>query len=91
VSRNVLQAGTSMTTGEAQALVFATGMHTAFGRIARLTQATVDVPSPLHKEIGRLSRMIALLAVTLGLIVFVIGLAMGMPTSVTLVFASASS
>jgi calcium-translocating P-type ATPase len=87
VSRNVLLAGTSMTTGEAQALVFATGMHTAFGRIARLTQATVDVHSPLQKEIGRLSRLIALLAVTLGLFVFVIGLAMGMPTSITLVFA----
>jgi magnesium-transporting ATPase (P-type) len=29
-SRNVLLAGTSVTTGEAKALVFATGMHTAF-------------------------------------------------------------
>jgi magnesium-transporting ATPase (P-type) len=35
-SRNVLLAGTSLTTGEAQALVFATGMHTVFGGIARL-------------------------------------------------------
>ena len=29
-------------TGEATALVFATGMHTAFGEIAHLTQSTAD-------------------------------------------------
>ena len=56
-----------VTTGEAKALVFATGMHTVFGGIARLTQATTDVPSPLQKEIVALSRVIAVLAVTIGL------------------------
>ena len=60
-SRNVLLAGTSITTGEARALVFATGMHTSFGRIAHLTQTTIDVPSPLQKEIAALSRLIAVL------------------------------
>ena len=69
-SRNVLLAGKSLTTGEATALVFATGMHTAFGRIARLTQTTTDVPSPLQTEIARLSRLIAILAVTIGVFVF---------------------
>jgi magnesium-transporting ATPase (P-type) len=47
-SRNILLAGTSITGGEAKVLVFATGMHTVFGRIAHLTQTTVDVPSPLQ-------------------------------------------
>ena len=61
-----LLAGTSVTTGEAKALVFATGMHTAFGRIARLTQTTIDAPSPLQKEIAALSRVIAALAVAIG-------------------------
>jgi len=60
-SRNVLLAGTSLTTGEAKALVFATGMHTVFGGIARLTQTTPDAPSPLQKEIATLSRFIAAL------------------------------
>jgi len=41
-SRNVLLAGTSLVSGEAKALVFATGSHSAFGRIAQLTQATSD-------------------------------------------------
>ena len=86
-SRNVLLAGTSVTTGEAKALVFATGMHTAFGRIAHLTQATVDVPSPLQKEIATLSRVIAMLALAIGVVVFVIGRFIGLSTSVSLVFA----
>ena len=85
-SRNVLLAGTSLTTGEAKALVFATGMHSVFGGIARLTQATIDVPSPLQKDIATLSRVIAILAVTVGLLVFVIGAFIGLPTRISLVF-----
>jgi calcium-translocating P-type ATPase len=86
-SRNVLLAGTSVASGEAKALVFATGMHTAFGRIAHLTQTTVDVPSPLQKEITTLSRLIAALALAIGLAVFVIGRFIGLSMSVSLVFA----
>jgi sodium/potassium-transporting ATPase subunit alpha len=86
-SRNVLLAGTSVTSGEARALVFATGMHTAFGRIAHLTQTTIDPPSPLQKEIAALSRVLAALAFTIGLVVFVIGRLIGLSTSVSVVFA----
>jgi len=86
-SRNVLLAGTSVTTGEATALVFATAMHTAFGKVAHLTQMTVDVPSPLQKEIAALSRLIAVLAVSIGFIVFVIGHFIGLSTSVSIIFA----
>jgi calcium-translocating P-type ATPase len=86
-SRNVLLAGTSVTSGEATALVFATAMHTAFGRIAHLTQTTVDTPSPLLREIATLSRVIAVLALAIGTAVFVIGRFIGLPLSISLVFA----
>ena len=86
-SRNVLLAGTSITTGEAKALVFATGMHTVFGGIARLTQTTSDTPSPLQNEIAALSRLIATLALSIGIVVFGIGAFIGLPTRVGLVFA----
>ena len=85
-SRNVLLAGTSLTSGEAKALVFATGMRTAFGTIARLTQSTTDAPSPLQHEIATLSRVIAALAVVIGLAVFVIGRIIGLSTHMSLVF-----
>ncbi|HET9359693.1 MAG TPA: cation-transporting P-type ATPase [Vicinamibacterales bacterium] len=86
-SRNVLLAGTSVVSGEARALVFATGMHTVFGGIARLTQTTADAPSPLQKEIATLSRLIGALAVAIGLLVFVIGQFIGLSASISIVFA----
>ena len=86
-SRSVVLAGTSVTSGEAKALVFATGMHTVFGKIAHLTQVTEDVPSPLQNEIATLSRLIAALAVAIGLIVFVIGRFIGLSLSASVLFA----
>jgi calcium-translocating P-type ATPase len=85
-ARSVLLAGTVMMAGQAKALVFATGMHTAFGNIARLAQSTVDRPSPLQTEIAVLSRLIAGLAVAIGVLVFVIGHFIGLPLGVSLVF-----
>ena len=77
-SRNVLLAGTSVVAGQARAVVFATGMHTEFGKIAHLSQDAREVLSPLQKEIQRLSRLIALLSVGLGVIFFFVGLALGL-------------
>jgi calcium-translocating P-type ATPase len=86
-SRNTLLAGTSLVSGEAKALVFATGSHSAFGRIAQLTQATADTISPLQIEIVRVSRIVAGLALALGVIFFFIGQAIGLPFWATFIFA----
>ncbi len=86
-ARNVVLAGTSMVAGEAKALVFATGMHTEFGRIAHLTQAAGETLSPLQKEIIRLSRLIAALATGLGVLFFFIGYIKGLSLWVGLLFA----
>jgi calcium-translocating P-type ATPase len=86
-SRNTLLAGTSLVSGEAKALVFATGSHSAFGKIAQLTQATADTISPLQIEIVRVSRMVAGLALTLGVIFFFIGRAIGLSFWENFIFA----
>jgi magnesium-transporting ATPase (P-type) len=86
-SRNVLLAGTSVVAGEAQALVFATGMHTEFGKIAHLTQGVRESISPLQQEIQRLSRLVAGLAVGLGVTFFFVGQALGLSFWTNLVFA----
>jgi sodium/potassium-transporting ATPase subunit alpha len=78
-SKNILLAGTSMVSGQAKAVVFATGMHTELGKIAHLTQTSGAVVSPLRKEIAHLSRLIATLAVLIGLVFFAIGWAIGVP------------
>ena len=78
-AKNVLLAGTSLVSGQARAVVYATGMRTEFGRIAHLTQTVGEAGSPLQREIARLSRLIAALASVLGLAVFGIGVAIGLP------------
>jgi calcium-translocating P-type ATPase len=77
-SRNTLLAGTSIVSGEGKAVVFATGMHTEFGKIAHLTQTAVKGDSPLQTEIIRLSRLIAILAMILGVVFYFIGHSMGL-------------
>lgn len=86
-SRNVLLAGTSLVSGSATALVFATGAHTLFGQMARLTQQQKEPLSPLQREIARLSVLVAILAVTLGVAFFLIGRAMGLSFWTNFIFA----
>lgn len=78
-SRNILLAGTSLVSGQARAVVIATGMHTEFGKIAHLTQHRRADLSPLQQEIQRLSRFVAALALGLGLFFFLIGQWLGLP------------
>jgi len=85
--RDILHAGTSLISGEAKAMVFATGMHTEFGNIARLTQTAREPLSPLQIEIARLSRLIALFATLLGVVFFLIGQMVGLSFTENLVFA----
>ncbi len=77
-AQNVLLAGTTLVSGEARALVFAIGTHSLFGQIAHLTQTVNLTASPLLQEIRRLSRMIAVLALLLGVVFFIIGQYMGL-------------
>lgn len=86
-SANVLLAGTIMVSGEARALVYATGMHSEFGKIAHLTQVTDAALSPLQLEIVRLSRFIAILSVFIGVVFFLIGLWIGLPFWTNFIFA----
>jgi P-type E1-E2 ATPase len=85
-SKNVLLAGTSVVSGQATAVVFATGMRTEFGRIAHLAQASGDIPSPMQIEIGRVSRIVAVFATLLAVAFFMIGRALGLPFWESFVF-----
>lgn len=86
-ARNLLLAGTLLVAGEGRAVVYATGMHTEFGRIAHLTQTAGEAESPLQREIRRVSRLVAMLALGLGVVFFCIGQAMGLPFWANFMFA----
>ncbi len=78
-ARNILLAGTAVVAGQGRAVVFATGAHTEFGRIADLTQSAGAGDSPLRREIAHLSRRIALLALAIGAAFFAVGRIAGVP------------
>lgn len=71
---NLIFAGTSIVSGTGRAVVYATGMMTQFGRIANLTQTVGEPPSPLQLSLGHLTRRLSLVALGLGLIIFLAAL-----------------
>ncbi|MGA9165728.1 MAG: cation-transporting P-type ATPase, partial [Thiobacillus sp.] len=85
-AKNIVLAGTSVVSGQARAVVYATGMRTEFGKIAHLTQTAGGASSPLQREIVRLSRIVAMLATGIGGAFFFIGQAIGLPFWENLLF-----
>jgi Ca2+-transporting ATPase len=70
---NLVFAGTNIATGSGRAIVYATGMNTEIGKIASLTQGVKEEKSPLQKELGNVSKVIAAIAISVGLIFFLLG------------------
>ena len=69
-----------------QAVVFATGMRTEFGKIADLTTTIETGLSPLQKEITKITRIVAAISLTMGAVFFVIGLWMGLGFWISAIF-----
>jgi len=85
---NLVLAGTTVAGGRAEALVYATGAETEFGHVARLTAATERGASSLERQVGRIVRTISTIAVTMGLLCFLLSwLFVGMGPLESLVFA----
>jgi len=74
---NLVFAGTTIAAGSGKAAIIATGMHTEIGRIASLTQELTDEKSPLQLEIEKVTRVVTILAVSMGVIFFVVGTSLG--------------
>ncbi len=78
---NLVFAGTSVAAGIGVAVVFATGMDSEFGKIAHLTQAVGEELSPLQQEMKRVTKIVTVIAVGVGLVFFPLAVAL---TGVTL-------
>jgi sodium/potassium-transporting ATPase subunit alpha len=86
-SPNIVFAGTLVISGTGKAVAFATGMSTEFGKIAHLTSAVEPGLSPLQKEILKVTRIIALIALTTGIFFFTVGIFTGRTFWHNLIFA----
>lgn len=69
---NLIFAGTSVSSGTGKAVVTEIGMNTEFGKIANLTQSMKEEKSPLQKELDILTRQISIIAVSIGLVFFLL-------------------
>lgn len=75
---NLVFAGTTILSGHGCAVVFAAGMRTEFGKIARLTAAVEPRMSPLQQEIVKVTRIVAAISLAMGAAFFAIGLWAGL-------------
>ena len=85
---NLVFAGTNVTAGSGKAVVYATGMKTEIGKIADMTQEVKEEPSPLQKELGKVTKILGAIAVGLGVLFFFLGtFVMNMGRTASIVFA----
>lgn len=85
---NLIFAGTSIASGSGKAVAFATGKNTEFNKIATLTQEVKDEKSPLQKELTRVTQIIAILAILMGVTLFLVNVYLvSLPLSVAFLFA----
>ncbi|MFD9128516.1 HAD-IC family P-type ATPase [Kitasatospora sp. NPDC059571] len=84
---DLLFSGSACTGGQAAAVVTATGMHTELGRIAALSQRTRREESPLEQQVKRVARLIAAIAIGVGLAFLPMGLAAGLSLTAAVTFA----
>jgi magnesium-transporting ATPase (P-type) len=73
---NLIFAGTSVAAGTGKAVVFATAMNTEFGKIAHLTQEVSEALSPLQKEMIRVTQIVTVIAVSVGVLFFALAIAL---------------
>ncbi len=76
-AQNGLFAGTMVTGGNAVAVVIATGEKTEFGKIASLTSTVQKRLTPMQKEIIRITRILTLAALVMGVVFLILGLLSG--------------
>jgi len=72
-ARNMVFAGTTVSSGSAEALVTATGETTEFGRIAGLAKNVQKALTPMQKETIRITRILTIIALLMGMVFFALG------------------
>ena len=74
---NMVYMGTVVTYGRGVAIVTATGMDTELGRIAELIQTVEREPTPLQRRLEQLGKGLAVAALGIVAVVFILGLLRG--------------
>jgi len=73
-AKNMVFAGTTVVSGSGVAVVSAIANATEFGKIASLTKNVQKSLTPMQREIIRITRILTVIALIMGLVFFVLGL-----------------
>ncbi len=71
--------GTIVTSGRARGLVVATGMSSELGKIASMLGEGVETRTPMQKRLARFGKRLALAALAICVLVFIVGVLRGEP------------
>jgi calcium-translocating P-type ATPase len=85
-AQDLVFSGTTCTGGEVTTVVTRTGMHTELGRIAALSQRGQTAPSPLERQVRRVTWIIAAISVVIGVAFVPAGLAAGLGWGAAITF-----
>ncbi len=77
-STNVVHAGSMVTEGHGEAVVFSTGSHTELGKIAEVVAEVTTIDTPLQRRLHRFANVLVSAMVVLALVTVGIGLLRGM-------------
>ena len=77
--RNMVYSGTIVTYGRGEMIVTSTGMATELGKIADLIQSVQHEPTPLQQRLDRLGKILAVVALVIVTVIFVLGVLAGNP------------
>ena len=87
----MVYSGTTVSYGRGRAVVVATGMHTEFGKVARLLQTVEAGKTPLQENLDKVGRALAFAALVVVLVIVGLGLFRGQPFIDMLIFGIALS
>jgi magnesium-transporting ATPase (P-type) len=77
--RNLAFAGTLVTYGQAEGVVWGIGNQTETGRIARLISEATSLSTPLTRKIAQFSKVLLIAILALAAVTFLVGLLRGQP------------
>ncbi|MBX3739466.1 MAG: HAD-IC family P-type ATPase [Akkermansiaceae bacterium] len=75
--RNIAYAGTLVTSGHGEGIVFGTGDGTETGRIARLISEATEISTPLTRKIASFSRLLLWVILAVAVFAFCVGVLRG--------------
>lgn len=87
--KNMVFSGSLVTYGRGQILVTAIGMKTELGKIASLLDETEEMATPLQRSLEKFGKKLSIAIIILCVIVFFMGIARGVNTLDSLMFAVA--